>query len=202
MCVWGLWSNFIKVCFSSVLSLLGIMYYFPAGNCNNVFEVRFQYEMRNLLQKCPKWYLSSCWNLGKIPFMSCSWCVSPGQLWSSCSYDCSSRRTAFLAAVTYWAVQWENIFNCWYLPRRIWVPGAVHQLPESVFVVPAAQQEMALWAFEAARRGWKESSYWLSSVIQLLKTCFIMRTRNSSVIPFCNRWVWSDTRGWLLEPGD
>lgn len=104
MCVWGLWSNFIKVCFSSVLSLLGIMYYFPAGNCNNVFEVRFQYEMRNLLQKCTKWYLSSCWNLGKIPFMSCSWCVSPGQLWSSCS----SRRTAFLAAVTYWAVQWEN----------------------------------------------------------------------------------------------
>lgn len=96
----------------------------------------------------------------------------------------------------------RKLFNCWYLPRRIWVPGAVHQLPESVFVVPAAQQEMALWAFEAARREWKESSYWLSSVIQLLKTCFIMRTRNSSVIPFCNRWVWSDTRGWLLEPGD
>lgn len=105
MCVWDLWSNFIKVCLSSVLGPLGIMCCFPNRNCASMFQVRFQYKILNLLQKCTRCCFSSCWNLGKISF------VSRSPVWALGSCDTAFHVAASLEEQRFWQLWHTEPFS-------------------------------------------------------------------------------------------
>lgn len=178
--MWGLWSNCIKVCLSSVLGPLGVMCCFPAGNCDNMSEVRFQYEIWNLLQKCPKccslvFLLKSRQNTLSVTFLL---------LWALGSCDPAVYVTAPLEEQRFWQLWHTELLS----EKTYLFVGPYPDGFESLEQFISCQNQYLL--FQLLSRRWRfapskqqeegESSCWPGSINPLLKTCFIMRTRNSS----------------------
>lgn len=186
--VWGLWNNFVKVCLSSVLGPLGVACCFPGWKLWQYgwsalwdFNKKYRTFCKNAQSAT---YLDAWWNPAKIPFMSGSWCVPLG------SYALPVDMIALLEEQQFWQLWHTELFSektCLIFgtqPDGFECVNSCHcnSSPAAEIVVPTIQQKVALWA-----RSWNSKKrlkgYLVvteSSIIQLLKSCIIIRTHNSS----------------------
>lgn len=107
--VWGLWSNFVKVCLSSVLVPLGVACCFPGWKLWQYgwsalwdFNKKYRTFCKNAQSAT---YLDAWWNPAKIPFMSGSWCVPLG------SYALPVDMIALLEEQQFWQLWHTELFS-------------------------------------------------------------------------------------------
>lgn len=179
VCAWALWSNFInfiKVCLSSVLDPSSAV--FPMETVR--IHLKWDFSMK---------YGTCCKNAQSAPcFLAEIWaelplCDVPG-VWALGTCDPALLMTTSLEEQRFWQLWNTELFReKTYLIVGSWSDG--FERPEQC----SSCRNRCLWFQRSAadgalrsrsrKKGVKGKFVLTESIIQLLKTCFIMRTHNS-----------------------